>query len=104
MGKPIDIDNIRLANEDTIAIGNMRVNARGDELGFSGQVIKTRNQVMDEYYRLNTPAARESSPMIEEDNWVDHTPKEILTSTADEPPKSTKSDAKPLIQTSKKSN
>jgi len=104
MGKPIDIDNIRLSNENTIAIGNMKVNARGDELGFSGQVIKTRNQVMDEYYRLNTPAARESSQIIEEDNWTDHNAKEILTPMAADSSKSTKSDAKPLIQTSKKSN
>jgi len=55
LGKSIDMDNLRLMNEDTIAVGNMRVNARGDELGPGGAVVKTRNQVMDEYYRLNTP-------------------------------------------------
>ena len=33
LGKSIDMDNLRLANEGTIAIGNMKVNARGDELG-----------------------------------------------------------------------
>jgi len=101
MGKQIDMDNIRLANEDTIAIGNMKVNARGDELGFSGQVVKTRNQVMDEYYRLNTPSAREPLDTLDEDDWGTPTTKEISTPMASE---STKSDAKPLIQSPKKSN
>ena len=67
LGKTIDMDNLRLANEETIAIGNMKVNARGDELGAGGQVVRTRNQVMDDYYRLNTPMATDSSP-IQADN------------------------------------
>ena len=69
MGKAIDMDNIRLSNEDVIAVGNMKVNARGDELGFGGKIVKTRNQVMDEYYRLNTPEVTDSNPMpLEEDS------------------------------------
>lgn len=67
LGKTIDMDNLRLANEETIAIGNMKVNARGDELGAGGQVVRTRNQVMDDYYRLNTPMATDSVP-IQADN------------------------------------
>lgn len=55
MGKSVDMDSLRLNNEETIAIGNMKVNARGDELGPGGRIVKPRNQVMDEYYRLNTP-------------------------------------------------
>jgi hypothetical protein len=53
-GKPIDMDHIRLKNEDTIAVGNMKVNARGDQLGPGGQVIKGRNQVADQQYRVNS--------------------------------------------------
>ena len=68
MGKPVDMDNIRLSNEEVIAIGNMKVNARGDELGFGGKVLRTRNQVMDEYYRLNTPQVTDSSPTILEED------------------------------------
>jgi hypothetical protein len=108
MGKPIDMDNIRLSNENTIAIGNMKVNARGDELGPNGNVIKTRNQVMDEYYRLNTPAAMETSE-IQADDWEQPQVKEILTPLAFDSSKianqnQSKTDAKPLIQSSKKSN
>jgi len=53
LGKSVDMDHLRLTNEETIAVGNMKVNARGDELGPGGQVIKTRNEVMDEYYRMH---------------------------------------------------
>ena len=53
-GEAVDIDMVRLANESTIAIGNMRTNARGDQLGAGGKVIKTRAQVMAEYHKLNT--------------------------------------------------
>lgn len=54
-GKQVDIDGLRIANEQTIAVGNMKVNARGDELGPGGTVAQTRNQSMDSYYKLNTP-------------------------------------------------
>ncbi len=51
-GQLIDIDALRLANEDAIAVGNMKVNARGDQLGPGGEVLKTRNQTMNEYYQI----------------------------------------------------
>jgi hypothetical protein len=57
MGKAIDIDTLRVANESVIAVGNMRTNGRGDELGSGGQVVKTRAQLMQEYHKLNTPVA-----------------------------------------------
>ena len=53
-GKAVDLDGLILVNERTIAVGNMGVNARGDELGPGGIVINTRNQTMDDYYKLNT--------------------------------------------------
>jgi hypothetical protein len=52
-GKQVDLDGLILVNEETIAVGNMGVNARGDELGPGGRVVTRRNEVMDEYY--NTP-------------------------------------------------
>jgi len=56
-GKAVDVDALRLANEETIAIGNMKTNARGDELGAGGEVVKTKAEVMREYYNLNSPVA-----------------------------------------------
>lgn len=52
-GIPIDMDRLRLANETTIAVGNMKVNARGDQLGQGGKVIKTRQQIMGEKNKLH---------------------------------------------------
>ena len=66
LGKVVDMDNLRLINEETIAVGNMKVNARGDELGPGGVVVRTRNQVMDEYYKLNTPTPVDTTPIVED--------------------------------------
>ena len=38
-GRMIDIEKLRGANEDVRAVGNMNVNARGDVLNKSGQVV-----------------------------------------------------------------
>jgi hypothetical protein len=51
-GKMVDIDKVKLANENTIAVGNMKINARGDKLGAGGQVIAGRNQIMDQIYAV----------------------------------------------------
>lgn len=64
MGKSIDIDRLRLANESTIAVGNTKTNARGDLLGPGGQVVKTRAQLQQEYYQLNTPLADDETPVM----------------------------------------
>lgn len=58
-GKTVDVDQLRLKNEETIAVGNMKVNARGDELGPGGVVVRTRNESMDEYYASNAIYTRE---------------------------------------------
>lgn len=60
-GKMVDVDAMRLRNEETIAVGNMKVNARGDELGPGGVVVKTRNELMDEYYKSNAVYTKETS-------------------------------------------
>lgn len=52
-GNAIDMEAIRLKNEKTVAVGNMRVNARGDELSpTTGQVTRSRNDRMTDYYKL----------------------------------------------------
>ena len=61
-GKTVDIERLRTANEEVIAVGNMKVNARGDKLGGGGQVAETRNQIQDNYNRLATPLAVEVRP------------------------------------------
>jgi hypothetical protein len=48
------MEKLSLRNETEIAVGNIRVNARGDELGPGGQIVKTREQVLEEYYKNNS--------------------------------------------------
>jgi hypothetical protein len=60
-GEPVDMDMLRLANESVIAVGNMKTNARGDELGPGGKVVRTRAQIMQDYHKLNTPVAVDST-------------------------------------------
>jgi hypothetical protein len=49
-GRIVDFEAMQLKNENVIAVGNMRVNARGDELGPGGEVTKTNNQRVAEHY------------------------------------------------------
>lgn len=49
-GKEVDIDQLRIRNETTLAVGNARVNARGDEIGPGGKIIRKREEIVSEYY------------------------------------------------------
>lgn len=49
-GKIVDVDQLRQKNEMTLAVGNVRMNARGDELGPGGKIIKKREDIVSEYY------------------------------------------------------
>lgn len=54
-GNAIDMEALKLKNEKTVAVGNMKVNARGDEISpTTGEVVKTREKRMSEYYKLHS--------------------------------------------------
>ena len=55
-GKIIDMDKLMQKNELTPAVGNAKMNARGDKLGPGGKIVKTREQVVAEYYEANPKA------------------------------------------------
>lgn len=63
-GKVVDMDMLRAKNELTPAVGNVRVNARGDELGPGGQIVRSRNEVLKEYYddNVQTVADEQRAP------------------------------------------
>lgn len=56
-GMQIDMDNLRLLNESVVAVGNMSVNARGDQVNPDGSVKTPRNEVMKKTYRTNAVVA-----------------------------------------------
>lgn len=49
-GKTVDMEKLMRQNELTPAVGNMNVNARGDELGQGGKIVRKREDVVQEYY------------------------------------------------------
>lgn len=58
-GKQVDMERLALKNENEIAVGNVRVNARGDEIGEGGKIVRTREQILQDYYKDNPNAVRE---------------------------------------------
>ena len=49
-GKPVDMGALRLQNENVRAVGNMKVNARGDLLDDEGRVISTKVEQVNNQY------------------------------------------------------
>jgi hypothetical protein len=58
-GKEIDMEKLALRNETLPAVGNAKYNARGDELGPGGKIMRTREQILQDYYANNPRAAKE---------------------------------------------
>jgi len=64
-GREIDLEKLISQNELMPAIGNMKVNARGDELGPGGQIIRKREEVVAEYYDTNPNAMPRAKAVTE---------------------------------------
>jgi hypothetical protein len=50
-GKIVDMEKLRNVNETSLAVGNAKVNARGDEIGPGGKIVRKREDVQDDYYK-----------------------------------------------------
>jgi hypothetical protein len=50
-GRTVDMDLLQQRNELTPAVGNARVNARGDEFGPGGKIIRKKEQAVKDYYK-----------------------------------------------------
>lgn len=66
-GKILDMEKLHLQNELTPAVGNVKVNARGDELGPGGQIIRKREDIMREYYSKNKRSVKPDSDLNPEE-------------------------------------
>ena len=58
-GRIINIDDVIAAAPHATAVGNMGVNAQGDELGKGGEVTKTREQRTRAYYKNHPQASNQ---------------------------------------------
>jgi hypothetical protein len=54
-GKEVDMIRLVKQNEMAVAVGNAKVNARGDKLGPGGKIIKTREQIVSEQAGATIP-------------------------------------------------
>lgn len=86
-GKIVDMELLRKKNELVPAIGNAKVNARGDELGPGGKIIRKREEIVRDHYQktardeqgryikkesvkeINVAELTEEEIMIEEEDW-----------------------------------
>jgi hypothetical protein len=64
-GREVDMEKLMRQNELMPAVGNMRVNARGDELGPGGKIVKKREDVVAEYYEHNPNAVLKQQPQVQ---------------------------------------
>ena len=89
-GKQVDFGALLLANETAPALGNMNVNARGDEIAPDGTITKSREQIMREYNELNTMVPSDdaipegTNSAVADDDWQDWEPA-VQSQTQPEP-------------------
>ena len=60
-GREVDMEKLMRQNELVPAVGNMKTNARGDQLGPGGKIIKKREEIVAEYYEANPKASPRKS-------------------------------------------
>lgn len=71
-GRQIDLDALVSRNELTPAVSNVKVNARGDELGPGGKIVRKREDILRDYYNQGNKMAEEvvakaKTPEVEAD-------------------------------------
>ena len=53
-GKAVDMGRLQLQNEGVRAVGNMKVNARGDMIDDMNRVISSKNDQVNKQYNKQT--------------------------------------------------
>ena len=56
-GVEIDLGKLMARQEKNITVGNTRTNARGDQLGKGGRIVKSADELAREHYNRNDPKA-----------------------------------------------
>ena len=54
LGKTVDMGKLSLQNEKVRAVGNMKVNARGDMIDDMNRVISSKNEQVNKQYNKQT--------------------------------------------------
>jgi hypothetical protein len=60
-GELVDFAKYIAQNEEAVAVGNARMNARGDIIGPGGTIVKKREEIAADYHRANPRAVKHVS-------------------------------------------
>ena len=63
-GKTLNMAALVAKNEGVRAVGNMNVNARGDEVDSKNQPVKTRQQTVQAYYKKQISNPQPEAPQV----------------------------------------
>ena len=100
-GRSVDMDKLRSQNELTPAVGNMKVNARGDELGAGGKIVRTREQIVSSYYESNPKATPDAdvptTEPVQQPSVPNNPPSQTMT-IEDTQPSSIVNEVQPAVE------
>jgi hypothetical protein len=82
-GKNIDLDLLISRNELTPAVGNVKVNARGDELGPGGRIARKKEDVLKDYYNTESGVKNETPKAKVKPEQAKETPKAVEPTRAE---------------------
>lgn len=67
-GVSVDLGKLMAQQEKNIAVGNTKSNARGDQLGRAGRVVKSADEISREHYNRNNPrAVKQTTIKVDDD-------------------------------------
>ena len=100
-GRSVDMDKLRSQNELTPAVGNMKVNARGDEPGAGGKIVRTREQIVSSYYESNPKATPDAdvptTEPVQQPSVPNNPPSQTMT-IEDTQPSSIVNEVEPAVE------
>ena len=100
-GRVVDLDMLIKRNELTPAVGNARVNARGDELGAGGKIVRTREQIVSSYYESNPKATPDAdvptTEPVQQPSVPNNPPSQTMT-IEDTQPSSIVNEVEPAVE------
>ena len=62
-GVTVDLGKLMAQQEKNISIGNTKSNARGDQLGRAGRVVKSAAEIAREHYGQNNPTTTKNTTL-----------------------------------------
>lgn len=63
-GRVVDMDEIKIKNQEAVALGNMNVNARGDTIDEYGRITKSRDEVARDNIKKQAHSATTKASII----------------------------------------